>query len=62
MGKKQHSKDRLFITQKEWKEEFGGKKEKAAYMWFVKTDPVARRSSISLSTAAACPFSRLSTE
>ena len=26
MGKKQHSKDRLFITQKEWKEEFGGKK------------------------------------
>ena len=27
MGKKQHSKDRLFITRSEWKNEFGGKKE-----------------------------------
>ena len=27
MGKKQHSKDRLYITNKEWTEEWGGKKE-----------------------------------
>lgn len=35
MGKKQHSKDRLFITQSEWKNEFGGKKEKGAYDFWV---------------------------
>jgi peptidyl-prolyl cis-trans isomerase-like 2 len=29
MGKKQHQKDRLFITSKEWKEEWGGYKDKA---------------------------------
>jgi peptidyl-prolyl cis-trans isomerase-like 2 len=28
MGKKQHQKDRLFLTAKEWKEEWGGFKEK----------------------------------
>jgi len=27
MGKKQHQKDKLYITNKEWKEEWGGKKE-----------------------------------
>lgn len=30
MGKKQHQKDKLYITSKEWKEEWGGKKEDAA--------------------------------
>jgi peptidyl-prolyl cis-trans isomerase-like 2 len=29
MGKKQHQKDRLFLTSKEWKEEWGGHKDKA---------------------------------
>ena len=29
MGKKQHQKDRLFLTSKEWKEEWGGFKDKA---------------------------------
>lgn len=28
MGKKQHQKDRLFLTAKEWKEEWGGHREK----------------------------------
>jgi peptidyl-prolyl cis-trans isomerase-like 2 len=28
MGKKQHQKDRLFLTNKEWKEEWGGYKDK----------------------------------
>ena len=27
MGKKQHSKDQLYITQTEWKKDWGGKKE-----------------------------------
>ncbi len=27
MGKKQHQKDKLYITNKEWKEEWGGKKD-----------------------------------
>mmetsp|Transcript_34870 Transcript_34870/g.62713 ORF Transcript_34870/g.62713 Transcript_34870/m.62713 type:complete len:701 (-) Transcript_34870:235-2337(-) len=30
MGKKQHSKDRLYLTSKEWKEEWGGHKSKTS--------------------------------
>ena len=30
MGKKQHSKDRMYITATEWKEHFGGHKDKSA--------------------------------
>ena len=29
MGKNKHSKDRMFITATEWKQEYGGKKNKA---------------------------------
>lgn len=29
MGKKQHSKDRLYLTNKEWKEEWGGNKDRS---------------------------------
>lgn len=29
MGKKQHSKDRMYLTTKEWKEEWGGYKSRA---------------------------------
>jgi len=28
MGKKQHQKDKLYITNKEWRQEWGGKKRK----------------------------------
>lgn len=31
MGKKQHSKDRLFITRSEWNAEWGGYKEKKTH-------------------------------
>ena len=30
MGKNQHSKDRLYITQTEWKTQYGGKKEESS--------------------------------
>ena len=35
MGKKQHSKDRLFITQSEWKKEFGGKKDHEVFVLMI---------------------------
>ena len=30
MGKKQHSKDRMYLTTKEWAEEWGGHKDRTA--------------------------------
>ena len=34
MGKNQHSKDRLFLTATEWREQYGGKKqEKEAHAY-----------------------------